>query len=87
MHCIPRALQHGKDGFTVDKVESMKLYRQAALGGHASAANNLGVGYSKGDGVPKDATLAVKWFKMAANAAHPSAMNNYAQALITGIVR
>ena len=79
-------LQHGKDGYSADKSEAAKLYRQAALGGHPSAANNLGVAYTKGHGVAKDEEQAAKWFMRSANAGHPQGMNNYAQALINGLV-
>ncbi len=71
----------------MDKAEAMRWYRLAAVAGHPSAANNLGVGYNKGHGVAKDDTQATKWFRIAANAGHPPAMNNYAQALINGHVR
>jgi TPR repeat protein len=44
----------------------------------ADAMNALGVAYSKGDGVPKDAATARVWFRQGANLGHVAAMNNLA---------
>lgn len=44
--------------------------------GIATAQNNLGVMYAKGDGVPKNVSEAIRWWHLAANLGELNAQNN-----------
>ena len=49
-----------------DYASAFSLFRSLAEAGDARAQDNLGVMYSKGDGVPQDYAEAVKWHRRAA---------------------
>lgn len=49
-----------------DYVEAAKWYRMVAEQGNAIAQHNLGVMYSKGEGVPENDAEGVKWYRRAA---------------------
>jgi TPR repeat protein len=49
----------------------MKLYRLAAAQGAVIAANNIGLLYAKGLGVPQDLVRAYMWFSLGATSGHP----------------
>ena len=49
---------------------------KAAEQGHAGAQNELGVMYSKGQGVPQDYHEAAKWYRKAADQGHAGAQFN-----------
>jgi TPR repeat protein len=51
---------------TNDSVEAVNWYRKAAAQGVAVAQYELGLCYSKGEGVTKDAVEAAKWYRKAA---------------------
>lgn len=55
--------------------QAVAWYKKAALQGHPSAQNNLGVMYRYGLGVPKDALEAMKWYRLAADKDSLSAYN------------
>ncbi|MGO9008305.1 MAG: caspase family protein [Beijerinckiaceae bacterium] len=73
MFALGRALQSAKQDD-----EAVRLYRQAADAGNASAMNNLGTMYRDGRGVAPDETEAVRLFRKAADAGNAFAMNNLA---------
>ncbi len=52
--------------------------------GDAEAQSNLGVMYTKGEGVPQDATEAVKWFRKAADQGDANAQHNLGLAYWAG---
>ena len=53
-----------------------KLYRLAAAQGYATAQDNLGLCYAKGEGVKQDYAEAVKWFRLSAEQGNATAQNN-----------
>ena len=57
---------------------------QAVEQGDASAQNNLGLMYSKGQGVPQDYGEAVRWYRKAAEQGRASAQNNLGLMYDTG---
>ena len=54
----------------------MKWFRLAAKQGHAKAKSNLGLMYSKGQGVPQNHKEAVKWYRLSAEQGNASAQFN-----------
>ncbi|HEX6704499.1 MAG TPA: NB-ARC domain-containing protein [Albitalea sp.] len=60
-------------GMTRDVSAAVKLYRQAAEMGNASAQNSLGRLYETGDGVERNVLKAVTWYRKAADQGHPDA--------------
>ena len=58
---------------SVALAESLDETRKKAEKGDARAQFNLGVMYSKGEGVPKDSAEAVKWYRLAAEQGEPIA--------------
>ncbi len=73
MFALGRALQSAKQ-----YDEAVRLYRQAADAGNASAMNNLGTMYRDSRGVAMDEAEAVRLFRNAADAGNAFAMNNLA---------
>ena len=59
--------------------EAVKWYRKAAEQGHATAQNNLGVCYDRGQGVEKNYTEAAKWYRKAAERGNASAQFHLGQ--------
>jgi hypothetical protein len=76
-----RGLQHHARGQFHEAVES---YRIAAERGHVSSQFNLGMMYSAGEGVERDAAESVKWFRMAADQGNGAARVNLAVAYACG---
>jgi hypothetical protein len=64
--CLKYTICKGTIIFTADWEQRAKLYRKAAEQGNAKAQYNLGVCYSDGAGVAKDAAEAVNWYRKAA---------------------
>lgn len=60
-------------------------FEQAAKGGVANAAYNLGVIYHQGLGTKTDIGKAINWYKQAATQGHPEAQYNLGIAYIEGI--
>ena len=58
--------------------EAMRLYRQAASMGNATAEANIGFLYAKGYGVPQDYAQSVHWYLMAAEKGQRDAQHNLA---------
>ena len=56
-----------------DYATAFRLYRPLADQGNASAQDNLGLMYAKGEGVPQNNAEAVKWFRLAAVQGNASA--------------
>jgi TPR repeat protein len=54
---------------------ALRQLRPLAESGNATAQNNLGVIYFKGEGVAKDLKEAEKWYRMAAEQGHPAAQS------------
>lgn len=61
-----------------DYAEAMRLYRQAASMGNATAEANMGFLYAKGYGVPQDYAQSVHWYLMAAKKGQREAQHNLA---------
>ena len=53
--------------------DDLDTVRQAADQGDAAAQYNLGLMYTKGEGVPKDEAEAVKWYRLAAEQGYAKA--------------
>ena len=47
------------------RAEAVRWFQLAADQGHAAAQGNLGIAYSNGLGVDRDAVEAVRWFRLA----------------------
>ena len=59
-----------------DYATALREWKPLGEQGNASAQNNLGQMYRKGDGVPQDDKTAVKWYTLAAEQGHASAQYN-----------
>ncbi|PHS09962.1 MAG: hypothetical protein COA89_01515, partial [Acidithiobacillus sp.] len=59
-----------------DFATALREWRPLAEKGDADAQFNLGVMYSKGQGVPQDYKTAVKWYTLAAEQGVASAQTN-----------
>ena len=69
------------------RVAALKWFRKAADQGDASAQDNLGVMYSKGQGVTQDYVEVHMWFNLAAAQGNDHARKNrdiVAKRMITG---
>ena len=64
------ALQAYKEG---DYLVALAAYEALAANGDANAQNDLGVMYSLGEGVPRNALKAMKWYRLAAEQGHADA--------------
>jgi len=73
--CLKYTICKGTIIFTVDWEQRAKGYRKAAEQGNAKAQYNLGVCYSDGAGVAKDAAEAVKWYRRAAEQGYAPAQH------------
>ena len=51
--------------------EAMRLYREAADTGNATAMNNIGHLYQSGSGVSSDYGEALRWYRLAADRGNP----------------
>lgn len=69
-------LYNGKNGERQDYYEAVRLYRQAADLGHASAKVNLGYAYENGHGVQRDYHESVRLYREAAEAGESQGMTN-----------
>ena len=63
----------------------MAQFEQSARNGDPDASWNLGVGYLKGIGVPKDEARAAEWFKRAANLGDTRAQSTLTDLYFRGI--
>jgi uncharacterized protein len=59
-----------------DYATALQEWTPLAEAGDAFAQRNLGLMYSKGQGVPQDYAEAVKWYRLAAEQGKASAQNN-----------
>jgi uncharacterized protein len=59
-----------------DYATALRLWRPLADQGNATAQNNLGRMYDKGQGVPQDDAEAVNWYRKAADQGDADAQNN-----------
>ena len=59
-----------------DHQTAFQFWKPLAEQGYASAQFNLGVMYSKGEGVKQDDIEAVKWYRKAAEQGHKNAQYN-----------
>ena len=74
-------------GVAKDTDGAVALYEQAAQGGHAAAANDLGFLHMEGElGVPAEPGSAQRYFRQAADLGHPQAMFNVATMIGEGAV-
>ena len=69
-------LYNGRNGEQKNYYEAVKLYRQAADMGHASAKVNLGYAYENGHGVARDNYEAVRLYQEAAELGEAQGMTN-----------
>ncbi|MBM3566043.1 MAG: sel1 repeat family protein, partial [Alphaproteobacteria bacterium] len=60
-------LRHGQAPFQVSFYQNAWYKKSRAGQGHASAQNNLGVMYDRGQGVPQDDVQAHKWYNLASS--------------------
>ena len=79
------AYQYGDHGLNQDYANAMRLYREAAEAGSASAMANIGCMYRYGEGVATNSTRAVHWFKKAAEAGDPLGIHQLALSEAFGI--
>ena len=56
--------------------EAVRFYRLAAVQGHATAQNNLGIMFGKGQGGVQDKAEAIRWYRLAADHGHAAAQFN-----------
>jgi len=59
-----------------DYATALRILRQLAEQGNATAQSSLGLMYDKGKGVPQDYKEAVKWYRKAANQGNVNAQSN-----------
>jgi len=64
--------------------EGAEELREAAEQGNAEAQYSLGVSYSTGKGVPRDAAEAANWYRKAAQNGYPPAQHNLSLLYISG---
>jgi len=67
-----------------DYATALRIFRQLADQGDASAQFNLGLIYDKGQGVPQDYAVAVKWYRKAADQGNASAQYNLGLMYLNG---
>ena len=72
------------DGVTKDDAEAVRLYRLAAVQGHADAQVALGVMFANGQGVAKDDAEAVRLYRLAAAQGHAGAQFNLGRMFVKG---
>lgn len=75
----------GQGGAAQDYKRAAFWFEQAANGGIANAAYNLGVLNHQGLGMKPDVRTAIKWYKEAADLGHPEAQYNLGIAYIEGV--
>ncbi len=86
----PRALTARADALRVaspsptDLIDAARLYRVAALQGHAPAQNNLAYMYEKGIGLASDPAEAARWYRAAAEAGIDHAQHALGELLLEG---
>lgn len=66
------------------RARAIQLYADAANGGVAQAAHNLGFLYLQGRGLPRDSAEAAKWFTLAAEKGVPESQYNLGLMLFRG---
>jgi len=59
-----------------DYATALRIIRQIAAQGDATAQTSLGTMYLKGEGVPQDYAEAAKWYRKAADQGNASAQAN-----------
>src|SRR5438132_11878623 len=69
-------LKFANDGGTQDYAQAAHWYRKAADQNHAMAQFNLGIMYSRGQGVLRDEGLSMKWIRKAAHLGDAGAQYN-----------
>ena len=67
-----------------DFTTALKLWRPLAEQGNAASQHNLGLMYSKGQGVKQDYAEALKWYRLAANQGYARALNNLGNMYLEG---
>lgn len=63
---LARMYALGQGGLKENSVEAAKWFRRSASQGYPRSEYNMGMIYSRGEGVPKSSGEAVKWYRMAA---------------------
>ena len=59
-----------------DPAKALELFFAAAKGGQPQAANNIGLAYLKGKGLPRDIPQAIRWLTVAAEGGVPESQYN-----------
>ncbi len=59
-----------------DPAKALELFFAAARGGQPQSANNVGLAYLKGEGLPRDVHQAIRWLSIAADGGVPEAQYN-----------
>lgn len=80
--CFFRVSVRGGSIMTTEELEQLE---QAAASGDANAYFELGVAYSRGDGVAEDGARAAQHLQSAVNLGHPQAMNHLGIMMIKGM--
>jgi len=63
---LARMYALGQGGLKQNSAEAAKWFRRSASQGYPRSEYNMGMIYSRGEGVPKSTGEAVKWYRMAA---------------------
>jgi hypothetical protein len=83
-HNVAVILENGTGGIKKDKKRAMRLYREAATGGHAGSQNNLGWSYYRGIGVKKNLAEAIFWITRAVEQGEPFAYGSLGTIMFEG---
>jgi hypothetical protein len=82
---MPRPVEDGLAAYSQgDYSTALRLWKPLADQGNVNLANNIGVLYRDGLGVPIDNEEAARWFRKAAIKGYPHAQNNLAAMYLTG---
>jgi uncharacterized protein len=65
-YAVIACYNNGLGGVAQDYAEAVRLYHLAVAQGHASAQNNLGDMFEKGQGVAQDRAEAIRLYRLAA---------------------
>jgi len=76
MNCLGDQYYKGYLGLQKDLRQALELFREAAELGSIAALFNLGVVYSRGDGVEQDSEKAAEFYKKAAMQGHVESRTN-----------
>ena len=76
------AYRRGQEGLSMNLRKAAKLFKRAVELGDVSATLNLGLAYSRGEGVKENMKKAMQLYRMAANRGHARARCNLGHMLL-----